>query len=284
MENSKIMDGDAFMVFYTPLDFDIELYKYKEPLNMEFDGRKYDDIVAEIGDKCPHIYTQDELHEMCKENLTKIQETYGFRGVRVWYHSAKKNLMLKNLMRDEDGWGGDDPVERKYYNLIPHIWNFHNDLLFETDYFLNVMLYYRMLEEVFYEMYGDLLQIDIIDNKPNELYHIVKAVHMAHYDIDVINSLLPTITDWLWFYNCQYYLNLDLTIVENMEELYLHLAEENYDEDAYEGFTIFHSNDGWGNVIFDKWEHWTDEDGRRCSKLIRPKTSINDYNPKGSIY
>ena len=271
------------MVFYSPLDFDRELFKYEKPLDMEFDGMKYDDIVAEIGEKCPHIYTQEELHEMCKKNLSEIQEEYGFRGVRVWFHSANKNLLLKSCMKDEDGWGGDDLIERKYYKLIPHIWEFHNGLLFDTDHFLNVMLYYRMLEKVFYEMYGDLLQMDNIERKPNEIYHIVKAVHLSYYDVDVIKAILPTLKDWLWFYNCQYYLGLDLTEQANMEELYLHLAEENWDEDAYDGFTIFHSNDGWGNTVFDKWEHWTDEDGVRHSRLNNPKTSILDYDKKGSI-
>lgn len=275
------------MVFYTPLSFDRELYKYKEPLNMEFDGRKYDDIVTEIGEKCPHIHTQDELHEMCKGNLTKMQEEYGFRGVRVWFHSAKKNLMLKDLMRDEDGWGGDDLLERKYYKLIPHIWKFHNTLLkdkgFNEDRFLNVMLYYRMLEEVFYEMYGELLEMDTIERKTNEVYQLVKAVHLSYYDGDVIKAIMPTLKDWLWFYNCQYYIGLDLTVQENMEELYLHVAEENWDEDAYDGFTIFHSNDGWGNSVFNRWDSWTDDDGVRHSRLNNPKTSILDYDKKGSI-
>lgn len=273
------------MVFYTPMDLIRQLMAYEEALGLEFDGKLIDDCIVEVQENCPHIYSNQELKVMCKENLEKIQEVYGFRGLRVWYHSARKNLMLKDLCRDEDGWGGNDMIERKYYRLIPHIWEYHNkNLMFSTDYFLNVMLYYQMLEDVFKEMYGSLLEMDMIDHQCNELYHMLKTIHLAHYNIDVVESLLPNITDYLTFYNCKYYLGLDLTNVENLEDLYLHLAEENYDEDAFNGFTIFHSNDGWGNTYFDKWETTHNEDGSVTSKLVNPKHSFDDYKKKGSIY
>lgn len=234
------------MVFYTPMDMIRQLMAYEEKLGLEFDGKQVEDCIIEVQENCPHIYSNEELKGMCRENLKSIQEKYGFRGVRVWFHNAKKNLLLKDLARDEDGWGGNDLIERKYYKLIPHIWGYHNSLMFESDYFLNVMLYFKILEDVFKEMYGSLLEKDIIGYNCNELYHIVKTVHLSHYDKDVITALLPTILFYLEGYGCKYYLGLDLTIVENLEELYLHLAEENYDEDAFTGFTIFHSNDGVG--------------------------------------
>ena len=272
------------MVFYTPMDMIKQLMAYEKALGLEFDGKKVDDCITEVQDNCPHIFSDDELKGMCRNNLLEIQKKYGYRGVRVWFHNAKKNLMLKSLMRDEDGFGGDDPIERKYHKLIPDVWKFHNSLLFESDYFLNTMLYYRMLEEVYWEMYGSLMEMDYIDHKCNELYHIMKTVHMAYYDVDVVKSLLPTIRNYLIYYNCQYYLSLDLTETVNLEELYLHLAEENFDSDAYEGFTIFHSNDGWGNTIFDKWEHTTNPDGSTTSRLDNPKSTFEDYNPKGTVF
>ncbi len=273
------------MVFYSPMDLISQLMDYEKALGLEFDGKMIDDCIVEVQENCPHIYTNQELKSMCKENLARIQEEYGFRGLRVWYHSARKNLMLKDLCRDEDGWGGDDMIERKYYRLIPHIWEYHNkNLMFSTDYFLNVMLYYKMLEDVFKETYGSLLEMDIIDHECNELYHMMKTVHLAHYDVDVVKALLPTIQLYLEGYNCKYYLSLDLTGEENLQELYLHLAEENYDEDAYGGFTIFHSNDGWGNTVFDKWETIHNDDGSVSSRLIRPNRSVEDFDKKGSVY
>lgn len=271
------------MVFYSPMDMIRQLMAYEEALGLEFDGKKIDDCIHEVQENCPHIYTEEELKRMCKENLLAIQKEYGYRGVRVWFHNAKKNLMLKNLMRDEDGWGGDDPIERKYFKLIPHIWKFHNLLLFDSEYFLNTMLYYRTLEKVYWEMYGSLLQKDTIENRCNELYPLMKSVHMSYYDKEVVKALMPYIEDYLHFYNCQYYLNVDLHDERNLEDLYLHLAEENFDEDAYNGFTIFHSNDGWGNTVFDKWEHTHNPDGSTTSRLINPKTSIENYKPKGTV-
>ena len=134
------------MVFYSPLDLDKEIMKYEDKLGLSFDGKTYEHILKEIEENCPYIYTEEELLRMCKDNLSKIEEKYGFRGVRVWFHNAKQNLMLKSLSCDEDGWGGQDMLERKYYKLIPHIWKYHNSLLFESDYFLNYMRYYKVLE------------------------------------------------------------------------------------------------------------------------------------------
>ena len=116
------------MVFYSPMDLISQLMNYEKALGLEFDGKMIDDCIVEVQENCPHIYTNQDLKSMCKENLARIQEEYGFRGLRVWYHSARKNLMLKDLCRDEDGWGGDDMIERKYYRYegqnqirpIPH--------------------------------------------------------------------------------------------------------------------------------------------------------------------
>ena len=273
------------MVFYTPLDLDKQIMEYGKWLEIDFGGKTYDEIFRTISEKCPSIYSQEELEEMCRENLSKILEKYGFRGLRVWYHAAKKNLMYKNLLKDEDGWGGDDPIERKYHNLIRHIWEYHNtELMFRGKRFLNVMLYFRKLEEVFREEYGSLLEKDLIEGMCNEVYHLMKTVHLAHYNEDVVKATLPYVKDYLMAYNCKYYLGLDLEDIDNLMDLYLHVAEENYDEDAYQGFTIFHSNDGWGNTVFDNWDSWTDEEGVRHSRLNNPKTSISDFKKKGSVY
>ena len=162
------------MVFYTPLDLDVELMKYVKKLDIEYNGRKYDDIFADISKKCHHIYSDEQFKKMCSENMHSIKEEFGFRGLRVWYHSAKKNLMLKNLMKDEDGFGGDDAIERKYYNLIPMVWDFHNDLLFKSDYFLNYMRYFSILEDVFFEEYGSLMNVNKVTGEHPEIYFIMK--------------------------------------------------------------------------------------------------------------
>ena len=272
------------MVFYSPMDLVRVLMKYEEELDLEFDGKTYDECIHEVQCICPHLYSDEQLEDMARDNLEAIRENFGFRGLRVWYHSITKNSMLKDLMRDEDGWGGDDMIERKYFKLIPHINNFHiSELLFESDYVLNYFRYYKLLDKVFYEEYGSLLQKDTIENRPNELYFLLKAVHLNYYHEDVIKSMLPVIEDYLTVYNCKYYLGLDLTKEENLAELYLHLAEENFDEDAYEGFTIFHSNDGWGNTVFDKWETWEDGD-KHCSRLIRPNHTIDGFDRKGNVW
>ena len=271
-------------MFYSPLDLDKEIYKYQDQLGLEFHGKTYDDIFREISEECPFIYSDEELRGMCKENLHRIQETYGFRGVRVWFHNAKQNLMLKNLCRDEDGWGGQDMLERKYYKLIPHIWNFHNERLFKSEHFLNYMRYYRLLEDVFEEEYGDLFEIRLSFDEPNPLYYILKTIHLSYYDKMVIEGLHDTIRKYLSLYGCKYYLSLDLYDEENLEELYLHLAEESWDGDAYEGFTIFHSNDGWGNTVFDKWKTIKNEDGSTTSRLIRPNHTIENYDIKGNVH
>lgn len=272
------------MVFYTPLQLDKELMKYEEKLGLEFNGRKYDDIFTEISEECPYIYSDEELRRMCKENLHRIQEKYGFRGVRVWYHNAKQNLMLKSLTKDEDGWGGQDRLEMKYHRLIPHIWKFHNGLLFKSDHFLNYMRYFRLLEDVFEEEYGDLFEVKLSFDPPNPLYHILKTVHLSYYDKQVIEGLYDTIIEFLTLYGCKYYLSLDLKNPDNLADLYLHLAEESWDEDAYEGFTIFHSNDGWGNTLFDKWEHTHNEDGSTTSRLVNPVHTIDDYKMTGNVW
>lgn len=272
------------MVFYSPLDLTKILMKYEDELGLEFDGKTYEDCIHEIQDICPDIYTDEELKGMLKHNLAEMCERFGFRGVRVWFHSIRKNCMLKDLVKDEDGWGGDDLLERKYHKLIPYVNNHHiKELLFESEHQLNYFRYYKLLEDVFYDEYGSLMEKGFIDSTSNELYFIMKAVHLNCYHEDVIKAMLPTIIDYLTAYNCKYYLGLDLTEPENLEELYLHLAEENWDEEAYRGFTIFHSNDGWGNTVHDKWEHW-EEDGKRCSKLIRPRHTIDDFDRKGSIW
>ena len=99
----------------------------------------------------------------------------------------------------------------------------------------------------------------------------------------MIDGLHDTITKYLVLYGCNYYLGLDLQDERNLEELYLHLAEESWDDDAYGGFTIFHSNDGWGNTVFDEWETTHNDDGSITSRLIRPNHTIDDYDVKGSF-
>lgn len=272
------------MVFYTPLDLDKELMKYQEKLNLDFHGKKYDEIFRIISENCPHIKSDDELYDIAVHNLLKIREEYGMRGLRVWYHSAKKNLMLKNLCRDEDGWGGDDIIERKYYRLIPDIWEYHNNLMFQSDYFLNYMRYFKILENAYYDEYGNLFERRWIDDEPDDLYHLMKAIHLTYYNRDVIKSMLPSIKDHLVWNNCNYYLSLDLTDEKVLNDIYLHLAEEVGDSEAFKGFEIFYSNDGWGNVIFDKWEHAKTPNGGIMSKLIRPNTSRVDFKKMGNVW
>ena len=272
------------MVFYTPLDLDRELIKYQKALNLDFGGKKYDDIFEIISKECPHIKSDKELKDLAVKNMTAIREEYGMRGLRVWYHSAKKNLMLKELCKDEDGWGGDDFIERKYFKLIPHIWEFHNKLMFESEYFLNYMRYFRLLENAYYDEYGNLFERVWITDCPDDLYHLMKAIHLSYYDESVVKSLLPVIKDHLYYNNCNYYLSLDLTDENVLRDIYLHLAEEVGDEDAYKGFDMFYSNDGWGNTVFDRWDVTKNPDGSTTSKLIRPETSRSDYQNMGNVW
>ena len=132
-------------------------------------------------------------------------------------------------------------------------------------------------------MYGDLFEVRTSFDEPNPLYFILKTVHLSYYDKEVIDGLHDTITKYLVLYGCNYYLGLDLQDERNLEELYLHLAEESWDDDAYGGFTIFHSNDGWGNTVFDEWETTHNDDGSITSRLIRPNHTIDDYDVKGSF-
>ena len=271
------------MVFYSPLDLDIELLKYVKKLDIEYNGRKYDDIFADVSAKCPHIYTDDEFRNMCSENMHKIKEEFGFRGLRVWYHSAKKNLMLKNLMKDEDGWGGDDAVERKYFNLIPMVWEFHNNLLFKSDYFLNYMRYFHILEDVFFDEYGSLMNVNVVSGEHPEIYYIMKTIYLSCFDEKIVKALQDELKYFLRAENAKYYLSQDLEKKENLEELYLHICEENYDGDGFKGREIFHSDDGFGNYYTHSYESWTDDCGARHSKTVIPEITIKNFNKKGTV-
>ena len=272
------------MVFYSPLDLDKELMKYQKALGLDFGGKKYDVIFDMISKSCPHIKSDEELYSLAVSNLEKIRLEYGMRGLRVWYHSAKKNLMLKDLCRDEDGWGGDDLIERKYFKLIPNIWEFHNKLMFKSDYFLNYMRYFRLLEKAYSDEYGNLFERIWVTDEPDDLYHLLKAIHLSYYDECVIKSLLPAIEDHLHYNKCKYYLSLDLTDPEVLGDIYLHLAEESWDSDAFRGFDMFYSNDGWGNVIFDRWDTTHNPDGSTTSKLIRPETNRDSFKNVGNVW
>ena len=277
------------MVFFCASDLESELIETGKKFGIEtFNGQKCSDIYEQISERCDDIFSDDELRKLAKTNMAKIVEEFGFRGLRVWYHSAKKNLFLKSCMRDEDGWGGDDRIERKYYNLIPTIWEFHNSMMFETDYFLNIMKYFDVLEDVFFEEYGVLWERIWITDPYPRIFHLMKTIHNSGCDENVVKALQFDLKFELECDGDKYYSSLDLTNSDNLEELYLHLCEECNDEDGFKGFEMFYSNDGWGNSVFNKWEDWdtVDDDGRvtHHSKLIPHNHTIEHYKKRGTVW
>ena len=224
------------MVAYTPLDLDNQIMLYDKKLNLNLDGKKISECIDIILDSCPKLHSNKELYNLAVENLKKIESKFGFDGLRVWYHSNSKQLLLQSFT-------GRDELQLKYDKLIDEVKEYHKTL-FDFELQFDYYIYLRKLEEAYSEVYGEIKDFN------NQIYSIIKTIHITGYNKEVINSLHRYLDSSLRFSGDKYYLEKDLYDKDNLHSLYKHMAEVNYDSDVYIGMDIFSEYDGYGGIRF----------------------------------
>lgn len=256
-------------MYILPIDVFKEIRRYKDALNLDLNGKTYDECINVIRQHCPEILSDEEIKENIKQNLHQIEKKFGYKGLRIWFHSYYNHM--RNSMC------GEDPLERKYRKLLPEIKKYLSEIIMKTNN-MNYIIYDKFLNEVYYEEYGCLLGKDDILDRDNEIYIIMQAMHYGYWNKEVRKTMIPIIEEYLEMYNMKYYQKLDMYNIDNLSQLWLHVCEENFDDLAYEGDKMFFSDDGYGNAYMNKWENWEDEDGRKHSRLIIPEASIKGFN------
>ena len=252
------------------MDLESQIVLYNNKFNLKLNGKKISECITIIRDSCPKLHSQEELHELAKNNLKAIEKEYGFKALRLYIYDTCKQDLLPSFT-------GKDPLQEKYKKLLKDLKEYHNNLRDkELTLTLDVYLYHRELETVYNEEYGFLKDYN------NRLYSIMKTIHITNYDKNVIDSLSDYLESNLLFANAKYYLDKDLTNIEVLKMLYEHIAEESFDEDVVMDMDIFREYDGYGNEywIHDYSESWEDEKWYHYRSWEK-ESSIDDYERVG---
>lgn len=258
------------MVSYTPMDLNRQLILYNDKLNLDLDGKTIKEGIEIVQKECPKLHSTDEIKEYNRRNLKLIKEKFGFKALRIFYHSFIKDDLLKSFT-------GEDMLEMKYDKLIRDIKEYHNTLIEWIELQLDYYIYCDELESIYKEEYG------IINDYDKRLYGIMKTLYISNYDKKIVNSLIPLLKEYLEFSGDKYYLKQDLTDSEVLDMLYEHISEEAWDKSQYSALdNIFVSYDGYGNEYYnmDYQESWSDDKGYHCKMWDKPST-IEDYIRRG---
>lgn len=258
------------MVSYTPMDLHKQVGLYNNKLNLNLDGKSIKECICIIQNTCPRLHSNDEIKEYAKHNLKLICDEFGFKALRIFYHSFIKQDMLKSFT-------GEDMLEMKYDKLIKDIKKYHDSLLDWIDLQLDYYVYCKELETIFKNEYGTIKDYN------NSVYSIIKTIHLSRYNKEIISALSDLLKKHLIFSGDKYYLEQDLSDPEILDMLYEHITEEAWDESQYTGCNnMFVDFDGYGNeyYIHEYEESWEDENGWHC-RSWNPEHTIKDYVRRG---
>ena len=252
------------------MDLHNQVGLYNNKLNLNLDGKPIKECICIIQNTCPRLHSNDEIKEYAKHNLKLICDKFGFKALRIFYHSFIKQDMLKSFT-------GEDMLEMKYDKLIKDIKKYHNSLLDWIDLRLDYYVYCKELETVFENEYG------IIKDYDNSVYSIIKTIHLSYYNKEIISALSDLLKKHLIVSGDKYYLEQDLSDPEILDMLYEHISEEAWDESQYTGFnSMFVDFDGYGNEYSThEYEEFCEDENGWDWRSWNPEHTINDYVRRG---
>ena len=221
------------MYTITQGEFERAIYDLEQHFNVDFKGMTNRECIDELRKLCPKLHSQEELQEFAKELLKKIEETYGFLGLRVWFTLNMKSYFPNDMMA------------MKYDKLNEDIKQFVNNYREEKNITLKLDVYIASIElrDIYKKQYGF-----IREGRISDLYSILRTIHLSQYNELLIDNVQNMLFLFIRFSGDNYYQHKDLSNPEILKELYTYLAEEVGQDDVYEGHSMFQEYDGYGGV------------------------------------
>lgn len=215
-------------------DLERAIYDLEKHFKVDYDGKTNRECIEELRKLCPQLHSEKELRTFAENLIKAIEDRFGYKGLRVWYRVAMKYAFF-----------GHEMLSMKYYKLLDDIKEFVNEyrinqgLTLKLDVFITTLY----IQDYYKKKYG-VLNEDYLD----DLYSILRTIHLMGYDEDLIESLQDVLELCLIRARERYYLNKDLKKVEIIKELYEYVGEEFGDDDNYQGMKLFYDFDGYGGT------------------------------------
>lgn len=217
------------------------IYEYAKNNNIEIkDGEKYGEIYKRILKSNPKLHSRKQLKELSKHLLDLLTDKYGFKATRVFAYYPP--ISIKNYI-------GFDEIYL-YQNIYDdmtetaHKFMETNDIIEDLD----KKLFQYEFEKVYSNEIG---YFPLLVNKyANNLIHFMELIYWHLFDEEYVKFLEDDIKRDLKSIGDKYFINLDLTIEENIRLLY-DVCGISY---GFYGFRedVFTHYDGNGNVCLDK--------------------------------
>lgn len=213
-----------------------QIYEYCNRFEVDFDGKSIKDCIEECRKLCDRLHSEDEINNLAFEILSIVENEYGFLGIRLLYSVNMKIF-------------GDETLAFKYSKLVKDISNTVESFRVENNLTLKLDVYLLSLamRDFIKSEYG-IVSMD--SNDVLGLYSVINYIQLNDYqytdkDLELLEIMLVLNGDNYYHKKIP---NID---VDFLRELHTYIGEVIGDEKVFRGHDLFHSYDGYGNVIYD---------------------------------
>ena len=89
------------MLEFTSLEIMKQIGLWRDKFDLDLNGLTYDECFEVIRENCPLIISDSDMRAICKENLNKIENEFGYRGLRVWFNAVKNPSIVSTGIKSK---------------------------------------------------------------------------------------------------------------------------------------------------------------------------------------